>query len=464
MARTDLIKFTEYTYDRYKTAGHHRVIADHLMRVQRREIDRLMLMVAPRHGKSELASKRYPAYSLGIDPTKQFVSVSATAELASDFGRDVRNLISDQSYKNVFPETSLAEDSSAKGKWHTSQGGIYYSVGVGGSILGRGGDDILIDDPFSSMEDARSELIRKRVWDWYQGTLYNRLMPNGAIVIINHRMHEDDLAGRLLDQQAAGGDTWEVVELGIDNDCTPLWPEAYPKEALERIRANTTPQFWAALYQQKPAPDEGDYFKREWFRYYDQEPKHLRKYGASDYAVTADGGDYTVHIVVGIDPKDNIYLLDVWREQTTSDVWIEELLNLMEIHKPIQWAEEQGQILKSLGPFIDKRMRERKIYCYREQYVSVADKATRCQSFRGRAAMGKVYLPKNAPWLADLLHEMLTFPVGKNDDQIDPLGLIGRMLDTMQSGKKPQAPKKEKSRWAKAFAKKNQSKESWKTV
>ncbi|MEM7621314.1 MAG: phage terminase large subunit [Pseudomonadota bacterium] len=432
------------------------------MRVQRREIDRLMLMIPPRHGKSELASKRFPAWSLGQDPAKQFISVSATAELASDFGRDVRNLISSQEYKNIFPETSLAEDSSAKGKWHTNQGGIYYSVGVGGSILGRGGHDILIDDPFSSMEDARSELVRKKVWDWYQGTLYNRLMPGGAIVIINHRMHEEDLIGRLLDQQAAGGDAWEVVELGIDNKCTPLWPEAYSREALERIRANTTAQVWAALYQQKPAPDEGDYFKRDWFRWYTTAPKHLRIYGASDYAVTAKGGDYTVHIVVGIDADDNLYILDVWREQTESDVWIEALLELAKRYQPLKWAEEQGQIIKSLGPFIKKRQKEQKVYFQREQYTSVSDKPTRARSFQARCSMGKVYLPKQAPWLSDFLGELLAFPVGKTDDMIDTCGLVGRMLDKMISAKSEKPKAQKQDRWDKAF-KTNSNTSDWRS-
>ena len=140
-----------------------------------------MLMVPPRHGKSELASKHFPPLCLGRNPTRQFISVSATAELAADFGRDVRNIIKTPEYRSLF-ETSLAEDSQDRSKWHTSEGGIYYAIGIGGSVLGRGADILLIDDPFATMEDAQSETQRKRVWDWYRGTAYNRLMPNGAIV------------------------------------------------------------------------------------------------------------------------------------------------------------------------------------------------------------------------------------------------------------------------------------------
>ncbi|HEX2351148.1 MAG TPA: terminase family protein, partial [Xanthobacteraceae bacterium] len=171
-ATEKLIAFTEYTFDRYRTAPHHRLIAEQLERVERGEIDRLMLLVPPRHGKSELASKRFPAFYLGRHPHRQFISVSATAELAADFGRDVRNLIESAEYQVMF-STKLAEDSKAKGKWHTADGGIYYAIGIDGSVLGRGGDVVLIDDPYASMQEAMSELTRKNVWDWYSGTIYN---------------------------------------------------------------------------------------------------------------------------------------------------------------------------------------------------------------------------------------------------------------------------------------------------
>jgi hypothetical protein len=254
-ASHDLIAFTEYTFPGYRPAWHHRRIAAQLERVLAGEVDRLMLLVPPRHGKSELSSRRFPAYYLGHHPDRQFLSISATADLAADFGRDVRNLIASAEYSVLF-DTTLAPDSHAKGKWHTSAGGLYYSVGIGGSVLGRGAHVMLIDDPFASMEDALSEATRKNVWDWYTGTAYNRLMPGGAVILINHRMHEDDLAGRLLAQQAAGGDRWEVIERpAINEDGTALWSDAYPIEALSRIRKNTQPRFWSALYQQHPAPE-----------------------------------------------------------------------------------------------------------------------------------------------------------------------------------------------------------------
>jgi len=170
-------------------------------------------------------------------------------------------------------------------------------------------------------------------------------LEGGAIVLINHRMHEDDLTGMLRAQQAAGGDRWEVVELKPDmENGIALWPEKYPIEALERIRRNTTAQDWSALYLQSPTPDEGVYFKADWLRPYDKTPPRetMVVYGGSDYAVTDNGGDYTVHAVVGIDPEDRMYLLDIWRGQKQGDVWIDALCDLILEWKPMGWAEVIG--------------------------------------------------------------------------------------------------------------------------
>ena len=424
----------------------HQVIAEQLERIERREIDRLMLLVPPRHGKSELASRRFPAFYLGRHPEQQFIAVSATAELAGDFGRDVRNIISGAEYRCLF-DTTLAEDSQAKDKWHTREGGIFYSVGIDGATMGRGADVFLVDDPFSSMEDAQSERTRKKVWDWYSGTAYNRLQPDAAIVIINHRMHEDDLTGRLIAQQRAGGDKWEIVELpAIDEGGEALWPEDYPLTALHRIRANTQARFWSALYQQNPVPEEGTYFLADWLRPYTTIPARetLKVYASSDYAVTEGNGDWTVHMVVGVDPDWRIYLLDLYRAQTTPDKWIEAFCDLVGQWRPIGWAEESGQIKASIGPFLERRQRERKAYVARAQFPTRGDKSVRAQSIRGRMAMDGLYVPIHAPWYPAFRSELLSFPAGKHDDQVDALGLIGQILNRMSAGQ--ERPKKEPMR------------------
>jgi predicted phage terminase large subunit-like protein len=442
-AATSLIKFTEFTYPRYQTASIHRQIAEQLERVERGELDRLMLLVSPRHGKSELASRRFPAYYLGRHPERQFISASASSVLAEDFGRDVRNIIASPEYASIF-RTKLAPDSQAKDKWNTSDGGSYYSVGIKSAVMGRGAHVFMIDDPFGTMADARSPTERKNVFEWFSGTAYNRLEQGGAIVLINHRMHEEDLTGMLLAQQAAGGDQWHVVKLKPDMERgIALWPEKYPIEALRRIQRNTTAQDWSALYLQNPTPDEGTYFLADWLRPYDRIPPRdtLKIYGASDYATTADGGDYTVHVVVGIDPDWRMYLLDLWRAQTTPDKWIESFCDLVGQWRPIGWAEESGQIKASVGPFLDRRQRERKTYVARAQFPTRGDKSVRAQSIRGRMAMDGLYVPTKAPWYPALRSELLSFPAGRHDDQVDALGLIGQVLDRMSAGQ--ERPKKD---------------------
>lgn len=463
-AKASLIGYTEYTFPQYVAATHHELIAHKLEAVARGEIDRLMINMPPRHGKSELASRRFPAWYLGQQPGKSIIAASYNSDLATDFGRQVRNILDSQEHAALFG-AQLADDNRAANRWSTTAGGHYVAAGVGTAITGRGADILLIDDPLKDREEADSELQRGKVWDWYTSTAYTRLAPGGRIIVIQTRWHEDDLSGRLLTEQERGGDKWDVLQLAaINQHGEPLWPEFYPLPVLERYRSVLPARDWSALYQQTPTPDEGDYFKREWFRYYDRLPPNLRYYGASDYAVTAKGGDYTVHGIVGVDPKDNLYVVDIWRAQAASSVWVETFIDMVGKYKPLKWAEEQGQIIKSLGPFIDKRMRERRIYCHRDQMTSVADKPTRGRAFQARAAMGMVHLPHNAPWVADLTAELLSFPAGKHDDQVDMLSLIGRMLDTMVAGRIPPPAPRPNDKWAQAYQRREGDQSSWKTA
>jgi predicted phage terminase large subunit-like protein len=435
-ARTSLISFTEYTYPRYVAAPIHQQIAEQLERIERGDIDRLMLLVPPRHGKSELASRRFPAWYLGRHPEHQFISASASVTLAEDFGRDVRNLIASPEYAQVF-DTQLAEDSQARGRWTTQEGGSYFATGVGGALMGRGAHVLLIDDPFGSMADARSEIARKSVHEWFTGTCYNRLEKDGKIVLINHRMHQDDLSGRLLAQQAAGGDQWTVVELkAVSPSGAALWPEKFDETALARIKANTTAQDWAALYQQEPTAETGSYFKDEWLLpHVDDPPTSLSVYGGSDYAVTSGGGDYTVHVVLGIDHRKRMFLLDLWRKQADPKEWVEAFCDLVCKWKPAFWAEEKTQITSGVGPFIEQRSIERQAWTHREQFPTRGDKAVRAQSIRGRMSLIGLYVPAAAEWLPDLRAELLAFPTGKHDDIVDALGLVGQLMDKFAPGR-----------------------------
>lgn len=399
----------------------------------------------PGAAKSTYASILYAPWHLAQNPKANIIAASHTAELAEKFGRRVRNLIAEHS---PVLGVGLAPDSQAAGRWETDHGGEYFAAGVGGAIAGRRADLVVIDDPIRSREDADSETVRDKIWDWYKSDLYTRLKPGGRIVLIQTRWHEDDLAGRLLSDMEAGGDKWEVISLPALAEADdplgrsigqPLWPEWEDEKNLARKRRAVGPRDWSALYQQRPAPEDGDYFKLDWLKPCSKLPplETMRVYGGSDYAVTADGGDFTVHVVVGLDPEGRMYLLDLWRKQASSDQWVESFCDLVRQWKPLGWAEEQGQIKSGVGPFLDRRQRERQAYVFREQFPTRGDKSIRAQSIRGRMAQEGLYVPVNAPWYPALRSELLAFPAGKHDDQVDALGLVGQLLNKMSVGTRP---------------------------
>lgn len=447
-----LISYAAYQWPGYRDAAHHRLIARHLEAVERGEITRLMITMPPRHGKSMLASEFFPAWYLGRNPDHYVVTATYAQELADDFGRKVKNQIEDPAYQAIFPGVRLADDSKSAKRFHiegeaggyehaTSQRGAFYAVGVGGPLTGRGAHLLLIDDPVKNREDAESEIVRKKTKDWYTSTAYTRLMPGGRVVIIQTRWHEDDLSGWL--QAEHGHEGWVTLDLpAIDDQGNALWPEQYDVEALERIKQAIGPRDWSALYQQRPSPETGDYFKREWIHLVDHMPPRetMLRYGGSDYAVTADGGDYTVHGVLGLDPEGNPWLLDLWRKQASSDVWVDAFCDLVKKWNPVGWAEETGQIKSGVGPFLLRRMLDTGAYVAREQFATRGDKAIRAQSFRGLIATRGLRVPKDAPWVPDLISEMMSFPVGVHDDQVDMLGLIGQLIDRMSNGSKPKPP------------------------
>ena len=379
----------------FEPARHHLLLLEKLEQLATDRTDRLAVFMPPGAAKSTYASILFAPWYFAHHPDHCVIAASHTAELAEKWGRKVRNMIAEH---RLLLGVGLAEDSQAAGRWETSAGGEYFAAGVGGSITGRRADLVIIDDPVRSREDAASETIRDKNWEWYKSDLYTRLKPGGRIVLIQTRWHEDDLAGQILAEMEAGGDRWDVISLPAlaeEDDPLgrtfgePLWPEWESLEELERKRRAVGPREWSALYQQRPAPEEGDYFNAAWLKTYDKVPAReiLRVYGASDYAVTADGGDFTVHVVVGVDPEGRMYVLDLWRKQASSDAWIEAFCDLVTLWKPMMWAEEQGQIKAGVGPFLDRRQRERQAYVFRRTFPTRGDKAVRAQSIRGRMAL-----------------------------------------------------------------------------
>ena len=446
-------------------ADHHVLTLEACQRCIEEPYGRLMLFMPPGSAKSTYGSVVVPAWIMGRKPGYRMIGASYGSDLSRKLGRRTRSIVKQPKYRALFA-TELSAESSAADEWALENGSEYMSGGILSGITGNRADLVVVDDPVKGRAEAESDVIRKRTIEAFDDDVKTRLKPGGSIILIQTRWHEEDLAGAILPIGYAGesgvircrdGQEWEVICLPAKAERADdplkrgvgdyLWPEWFDRRHWAQFESK--PRTWASLYQQRPAPEEGDLFRAEWLRPYDKAPARdtLQIYGGSDYAVTADGGDYTVHIIVGIDTEGRLWLLDLWRSQTSSDKWVEAFCDLVIQWKPIGWAEETGQIKAGVGPFLERRMRERRAFVAREAFPTRGDKAVRAQSIRGRMALDGLYVPTNAPWFSEFRSELLTFPTGRHDDQVDALGLIGQLLDHMfkNPSAKPEAEAKNKS-------------------
>jgi len=446
LCRKRLLPFVERTNPDYLAGWVHKDICQRLEKfseqVANKESPRLMLFMPPRHGKSTLASVAFPAWHLGRHPHHEFISCSYSGSLAMNFSRKVRQVLREPVYKNIFEKTRLDKDSQSVESWNTNQGGGYVAAGVGGGITGKGAHVLLIDDPIKNREDAESDNNRDATWDWYTSTAYTRLAPGGGVLVILTRWHDDDLAGRLLRFAEEGADQWEVVKYPaiaehdeeFRQEGDPLHEERYDLPALDQIRKAIGPRDWTALYQQNPVSDEGDYFSRDMVRYYEDDEvdfDKLRYYCAWDLAIgQRDRNDYSVGIVVGVDEYDQLFVVDVVRGKYDGFELVERILDLYEQWRPGIVGIEKGHIEMALGPFLEKRTRERRLNeaYFKDLKVGRRDKEARARAIQGRMQQGMVYLPKNAVWTGPLVAELLRFPNGTHDDQVDALAWIGLMM------------------------------------
>lgn len=465
-AKDDLLRYTQLSMpdpqdpdnpeaSRYQTHKIHRFLADELMAVERGETLRLIISVQPRVGKSELVSRRLPTWFCGRDPYRQVILAACTDDLALDFGRECREVMRSPFYQQVFPGVALRKGNASSERLQTNSGGILTFAGIGSTITGRGGDLVVVDDPIKSAEEARSKAKRDSTWTWFTQTLMSRVMGSmGAVVICATRWHEDDIIGRLTDiknpfYNAEEAARWKVINIPAfaeENDPIGrepgeiLWPERTPLAHLESMR-RLDPAGFAALYMGRPAPLEGNHFKREHIRSYKAHelPRNLRYYAASDHAVSLEQKrDKTCLGVVGIDGEENIWILPdlVWK-QIDSEAQVEGMLDLMARHRPLFWWAEKGHISLSIGPFLRKRMLETKTFVSIDEKVPSKDKMTRSQAIHARMTMGKVRFPDFVPWYADAVDELLNFPNGRNDDFVDFISWIGIGLDTVVRASSP---------------------------
>ena len=253
-------KFLDYVKHAWPTfihGRHHEIMADAFERVARGELKRLIINMPPRHTKSEFASYLLPSWFLGKYPTKKVIQTSHTAELATDFGRKVRNLVDSEQYKEIFPSVSLQSDSKAAGRWNTAHGGTYFAIDVGGAVTGKGADLLIIDDPHSEQEAILAEInpdIYDKVYEWYSSGPRQRLQPGGAIVIVMTRWSKRDLTAQVIKASVQrGGEEWEVIELpAILPSGNPLWPQFWPLEELNALKDELPVHKWNAQYMQAP--------------------------------------------------------------------------------------------------------------------------------------------------------------------------------------------------------------------
>jgi len=441
-------------------AAHHRLLIAELQAVADGHVDRLMVLMPPGSAKSFYATRMFSAWLLSRRRGMKLIGASHTAELADDFSGKIHDVINENT-----ATLGYALRTKSLGRWQTTNGGEYLAVGVRGAVAGIRADHVTIDDPVKSRASADSVADRKLVWDWFSGDLERRLTPRASIALVMTPWHEADLSGELLRTEP---DRWRVVRLPAEAEANDplgrapgewLWSDDNYGYGVElagikaALSARGAGREWSSQYQGRPVPDTGDYFRKEWIRSVPVLPPRsaLRVFGASDYAVTDNGGDWTVHVIVGVDSDDRLYVLDLWRGQTSSDQWVEEFCNLVIRWKPMGWAEEMGQIRAGIGPWLDRRSRERRAFVARQTFPTRGDKSVRAQSIRGRAALSGLYIAADAPWRADFEAELLSFPAGKHDDQVDALGLIGQLLDMMLPPPKPGPPAPPGDSWDRAF-------------
>jgi predicted phage terminase large subunit-like protein len=450
-SKGNLLPFISTFLPSYDPGWVHKDICRRLERfsqqVANKEAPRLMLFLPPRHGKSEIVSRNFPAWHLGHYPEHEIIGCSYAGSLANKFSRKVREIMREREYASIF-DTRLHPEAQNIEHWLTTEGGGYMSAGVSGPLSGNGMHIGIIDDPVKNREEAESETVRQTQKDWYTSTFYTRLAPGAGILIVQTRWHDDDISGWQLREMLEGGDQWEVVcypAIATEDETfrkkgEPLHASRYNLDALKRIQRAVGPRDWQALYQQTPTADEGEYFTKNMIRYYrpDELPdlNTMTKYTAWDLAIgKKDTNDWSVGITVGVDRKDRVWVLDLKRGRWDGYEIVEQILD-----NDLTWEAdivgiEKGHIEMALGPFLEKRIQERGQWSFHYEGLKTgrADKIARSRPIQGRMHQGMVLFPSEVDWVHELTNELLRFPSGVHDDQVDALAWIGQMMQEFTS-------------------------------
>lgn len=443
-AMQSLSGFIQYTKSDYLMGWVHREICDtldaFLQDVIAKKSPRLIICMPPRSGKSEIVSRRFPAYAFGKFPDLQVIATSYGADLSMRMNRDVQRIIDDEPYKDVFPDTTLSGSKAktdSRSYMRTSDlfeivghTGSYRSCGVGGGITGQGADILIIDDPLKDRADANSEKIRNTVWDWYTSTAYTRLSPGGGVIAMCTRWHLDDLIGRLIDASVSGaGDKFHVINYPAIAEFDEqhrkageaLHPERYPVERLDAIRKTIGSRDWAALYQQHPVPDGGGVFKADWIRRWNERtlpPKFDQVLMSWDMTFKDSlSADFVVGQVLGKKGA-SFYLLDQvrgrWNYVKTKAMLLELVAKWPQATRKLVEDKANGSaIISDLGRTVSGLV----------PITPKESKLARASAVTPFWEAGNVYIPDKdvCPWIGDFETELFQFPSGAHDDTVDSM-------------------------------------------
>ena len=422
--KESFLPFVKSMWTEFIVGKHHRIIAEKLEKIATGELKRLIINMPPRHTKSEFASFLFPAWMIGRKPNMKIIQATHTTELAVNFGRKTKNLMERDEYLEIFPEAKLSADSKAAGRWDTSRGGMYYAVGVGSNLAGRGGDLIIIDDPHSE-QTAMSSNGFEDAYDWYTGGPRQRLQPGGAIILVMTRWSEKDLTGKLIKAQLKDpdADQWEVVELpAIMPSGKPCWEGFWSLEDLTKVKASIPPSKWNAQYQQQPTGDQASILKREWWKRWTKPNVPALEYVIQSYDTAfskSETADYSAITTWGVfRPEEagpmGLILLDVKKDR-----WDFPELKQVAYEQYKFWEPETVIIeAKATGTPLTHELRQIGIPVVNFTPSRGNDKLSRVHSISPLFESGMIWAPEER-WADELIEECAAFPNGEYDDLVD---------------------------------------------
>jgi predicted phage terminase large subunit-like protein len=430
-AQDNMLGFAAAVYPGFKIGPHHRKLAKIFTDVIEGRKKRVIINIAPRMGKSEFSSYLFPAYFLGKYPQKKIIMGTHTAGLSEDFGRRIRNLIDTEEYREIFPQTMVADDQKAAGKWSTSAGGQYYAAGVGGALAGRGADLFVIDDPHSEQDvKTNSRLAFDTAWSWFQTGPLQRLMPGGGIIVVMTRWSLLDLTGRLISYQSKNpeAEPWEIVELpailheDTDNEKS-LWPEQWPLATLKSTKAALDPKYWNAQYMQQPTAENSAIVSRKMWRIWESDDPPRCDYVIQSWDTafeTKNNSDYSACTTWGVfyneeeSDSPQVILLDAFKDRMAFPELKSVALKHWKEWDPDAFIVEK----KAAGAPLIQELRAMGIPVQEFSPSRGNDKLVRLNAVADLFSSGKVWAP-DTRWAREVIEEMAAFPVGEHDDFVD---------------------------------------------